>query len=105
MLSNFKALHKEKFCWDDNGCIFSPLNNGMAQMEDMSCQSPQKISDGNDSSDDPLCSKKFVNFMKQYWQENISKAAKEAQLTCVECPKYNTGKSIQTSPGHFDFLV
>ena len=37
---------------------------------------------------------KFVNFMKQYWQENISKAAKEAQLTCAECPKYNPGKTI-----------
>lgn len=34
----------------------------MAQMEDMSCQSPQKISDGNDSSDDPLGSKKNCKF-------------------------------------------
>ena len=45
---------------------------------------------------------KLTSFMKQYWWENISKAAKEAQLTCTVCSKYNQGKTIQTAPRHSD---
>lgn len=47
---------------------------------------------------------KLIGLMNQYWWGNAKKTAESANLACPTCPKYDPGKQIHTSPGHFRLL-
>lgn len=37
---------------------------------------------------------KMINFINQYWWENINKATKSTYFSCLTYPKYNPGKTV-----------